>query len=165
MSWEYSINLKMKYKARLTMLFVFLAFCLVGIQTPIFAINGVCFDDDCFRVEIAKTRAEMRKGLMYRHYLPDLHGMLFIFPSSNTHTFWMKHTLIPLDIIWLDQNGVVVWVLPNAPPCIVDPCDTYTPPEMAKYVLEINAGMAQKLGIKRGRVMRAYGQLRSSLYY
>lgn len=126
----------------------------------------VCFEnDECVRVEIAQTRSELRRGLMYRQYMPERHGMLFIFPHLDRHPFWMKNTIIPLDIIWMDDHAVVVWVQPNARPCVVDPCPLYRPPANAKYVLELNAGMASKLDIKRGVRMRAFGQSRSSLYY
>ncbi|MDA1353317.1 MAG: DUF192 domain-containing protein [bacterium] len=152
-----------KLKSILTLvLIVFFA------PTSVFAWSWekVCFDNkECVRVEVAQTRAEVRRGLMFRQYMPERHGMLFVFPHMGKHAFWMKNTIIPLDIIWMDDNGVVVWVEPKAKPCVVDPCLLYRPMADAKYVLEVNAGMATVLGVKRGSRMRAFGQSHSSLYY
>ncbi len=107
----------------------------------------VCSGDQCFIVELAKTSAEHQKGLMYRTSMDERNGMLFIFPTSKEYTFRMKNTLIPLDMIWIDDQFRVVKVL-TAQPCTADPCPIYNPWSSAKYVLEINAGMAAQHGIQ-----------------
>ena len=111
---------------------------------------AVFFEDDVmFKVELAKTPAEQAKGLMYRAELPDEHGMLFVFERDSPRTFWMKNTLIPLDMIFIDSELKVVEVKANVQPCREDPCPKYKS-EPAMYVLEINGGLAEKKGIKAG---------------
>lgn len=109
-------------------------------------IPEVCSDKKCFNVEIADTPAEREEWLMYREAMSDTHGMLFIFPHPDFQNFRMKNTLIPLDIIRIDNQFKVVRILP-AQPCKEDPCGVYKPEVFASYVLEINAGMAQEYGI------------------
>jgi len=100
----------------------------------------VCIEENCFNVEVAQTLKEIAQGLQYRESLENDRGMLFIFRDSSILSFWMKDTLIPLDIIWIDQTGEIVFIEENVPPCESDPCLTYSPPFVARYVLEINAG-------------------------
>ena len=112
--------------------------------------NQVCFKNDCFTVELAKTTAEQEKGLMNRTELDQNKGMLFIFNTVGVYPFWMKNTLIPLDMIWLDSNNKIVFIAPNVQPCKTLICPNINPLVSAKYVLEINAGSSQKIGIKIG---------------
>lgn len=111
----------------------------------------ICFQKHCFHVETAKTEPERIKGLQGRKSLGRDEGMLFIFETSERHGFWMKDTLLPLDIIWLDADKRIVEIIPRVPPCVADPCPVYAPKSTALYVLEINAGMAAALGIKAGQ--------------
>jgi len=111
-------------------------------------ISKVCFNKKCFNVEIANTPKEHAIGLMNRKYLDSDSGMLFIFNAEDKYFFWMKNTLIPLDIIWLDKNKKIVFIKQNAKPCEADPCKTFGPNKNAKYVLEINNGLAEKIGIE-----------------
>ena len=112
--------------------------------------NQVCFKDRCLSVELAVTRKEMERGLQRRASLDPRKGMLFIFPREGPYSFWMKDTLIPLDMIWLDESRKVVYIAHQVQPCRSDPCPSYTPSSKALYVLEINAGYAQKLDIHEG---------------
>ncbi|MGH8281993.1 MAG: DUF192 domain-containing protein, partial [Gammaproteobacteria bacterium] len=75
---------------------------------------------------------------------------LFMFPDSGPRYFWMKNTLIPLDIIFFDAHKRLINVSADTPPCKADPCPTYASAAPAEYVLELNAGMAAKLGLKPG---------------
>jgi uncharacterized membrane protein (UPF0127 family) len=75
---------------------------------------------------------------MNRTSLSSQSGMLFIFDHEAIYPFWMKNTLIPLDMIWLDKNKNVVDVI-TAQPCSEDPCQIYTPKKESLYVLELNA--------------------------
>lgn len=97
-----------------------------------------------YRLEVARTPEETAQGLMYRESLPERTGMLFLFRDAATHKFWMKNTMIPLDIIWLDHTGRVVYVSANTPPCRVDPCPSYGPEGPVAAVLEIAGGLAEK---------------------
>lgn len=113
----------------------------------------VMFDNGAeFSVELAQTPAEKAKGLMNRSSMPENHGMLFIFNNEAPRSFWMKNTLIPLDMIFLGANMSVIEIKSNVPPCEADPCPTYTSLP-AMYVLEINAGLSEKSGIKIGSLM------------
>ena len=114
------------------------------------AISKVCFDKKCFDIEIVDTLEARAQGLMNRNYLNSDSGMLFLFDAEAKYSFWMKNTLIPLDIIWLDKNKKIVFIEHNAKPCKRDPCETFGPNEKAKYVLEINSGLAKKIGIGKG---------------
>ncbi|MDP8212990.1 MAG: DUF192 domain-containing protein [Candidatus Zapsychrus exili] len=115
--------------------------------------NQVCFKDSaesCFNVELAVTDEELQRGLQFRGVLFEHAGMLFVFKQAAQHAFWMKNTLLPLDMIWLDNEGVVVHIEQNAPPCKTDNCAIYQPESQANYVLEVNAGLCEKLGIAIG---------------
>jgi len=94
-------------------------------------------------VELARTPAEQEQGLMYRESMEEKNGMLFVFSKSDIYNFWMKNTLIPLDMIWIDDQFKVVKIM-TAQPCVSDPCMVYNPEKLATYILEINAGMAEK---------------------
>ncbi len=100
----------------------------------------VCFGQRCVSVEIAQTSEELSQGLQYRDSLERNHGMLFIFPQLVQAKFWMKNTLIPLDMIWLDENRRVIYIKKNAAPCLNKECPSYGPDNFVRYVLEVNAG-------------------------
>ena len=106
-----------------------------------------------FKIEIANTEALRQKGLMNRAYLASDHGMLFEFENSGFHSFWMKNTLIPLDMIWINQDLVVTYIYKNAQPCsniISAICNSVIPMAPGKYVLEINGGLSDQLNISPG---------------
>ena len=84
---------------------------------------------------------------MFREKLEENNGMIFIFEQENEIAFWMKNTLIPLDIIFIGKNFKIVDIK-NAVPCKQDPCQLYKPQKSAQYVLEVNSGFAEKNGIK-----------------
>jgi hypothetical protein len=114
-------------------------------------VGEVCFKGNCYDVELAKTEAERERGLMRRTQMDSDKGMLFVFDSDGIYPFWMKNTLIPLDMIWLDGDGKVVYIYKNARPCEEeDECSNIIPPDSARYVLEINAGEADRIGLKEG---------------
>lgn len=115
--------------------------------TPTAAITGprvVLPSGAVYKVELARTPEEQVQGLMYRESLPERSGMLFLFTDAAAHKFWMKNTKIPLDIIWLDGSGNVVFVSADTPPCRADPCPTYGPDVPVATVLELAGGMAAK---------------------
>jgi len=97
--------------------------------------------------EVADDNDERAKGLMFREKLEENNGMIFIFEQENEIAFWMKNTLIPLDIIFIGKNFKIVDIK-NAVPCKQDPCQLYKPQKSAQYVLEVNSGFAEKNGIK-----------------
>lgn len=104
-----------------------------------------------FKVELAETPEQKAKGLMHREFLPVNQGMLFIFDNEKPRTFWMKNTLIPLDMVFINSNLNVVDIK-QAVPCTKEPCELYQSAP-AQYVLEVNSGIAEEKEIKIGSKM------------
>lgn len=111
-------------------------------------ISEVCIKNNCFNVEIADTSKERETGLMNREYLDINNGMLFVFEEEGIYNSWMKNTLIPLDIIWIDENNKIIFIKENAQPCKTEQCESFGPGEEAKYMLEINGGLMEEMGLK-----------------
>ena len=108
-------------------------------------------------VEIAADAETRAQGLMYRDALRDRSGMLFFFPEPGVYPFWMKNTLIPLDILWIDEQKRVAHVKYDVPPCKVEPCPSYDPGVPARYVLEVAAGVARRQNLAAGATLRFEG--------
>ena len=120
-------------------------------KTTSLVIESLSGEKHSFDVEIARTPAELAHGLMFRESMPRDHGMLFIFNDSAERRFWMKNTLIPLDIIFIKADGTINRVHPEAVPHDLTSIPSYGP---VKGVLEINGGVAQELGIEKGDRVR-----------
>ncbi|MFA4930828.1 MAG: DUF192 domain-containing protein, partial [Patescibacteria group bacterium] len=90
-------------------------------------------------VEIADTTEERARGLMNRESLPDNEGMLFVFDNEAHQSFWMKNTLIPLDILFFDANYNLVDYKDDFQPCRGDVCESYASRQPAMYALEVGA--------------------------
>lgn len=110
----------------------------------------VCFDKHCFKVEIADTPKERETGLMFVTQLDKNKGMLFIYPGLGEYSFWMKNTFIPLDTVWLDSQRKVVYVSKNTQPCVTEDCPSIGSEVLSQYVLEINGGLIDIIGLKVG---------------
>lgn len=119
------------------------AFPSAGKFIPVFLPSG-----KEITAELAITDEERQKGLMFRERLDSDQGMLFVFEEEGYYSFWMKNTLISLDILWLDQKKRIVHVEHNVPPCRKAPCPAYSPRLPALYVLELKAGSAEENGLK-----------------
>lgn len=102
-------------------------------------------------VWVATDAAARRRGLMGRESLPADAGMLFVFETPTIGGFWMKNTLIPLSIAFIDEDGQVLQVL-DMEPCTADPCEIYTPDPARpyQYAVEANRGYFDDRGIARG---------------
>ena len=100
-------------------------------------------------VEIADDAAGRSQGLMFREFLDDKNGMFFVFDDEDFHSFWMKNTLIPLDIIFISEDFEIVDVI-YAEPCKEDNCESFKPVKAAKYVLEVNGNFTIKNNIEIG---------------
>jgi hypothetical protein len=104
--------------------------------------------------EIADTPARIARGYMFRREVREDEGMVFVFPEPGFHPFWMKNTLVPLDIIWMDDAFTVFHIEHMTPPCKADPCPGYGPVRKARYVLELRGGTARRAGLKPGDRLR-----------
>jgi len=113
-------------------------------------ISRVCHNNFCFEVELAITPTEKARGLMLRQFMDDSKGMLFVYDEEDTHSFWMKNMQFPLDIIWINANKDVVYISKETQPCKTKPCESIMPDVRAQYILEINAGLTDRLNIKVG---------------
>lgn len=110
--------------------------------------------DNVVKLEVAATREEIEHGLMYRTSLAEDHGMVFLFHPARAVNFWMYHTLIPLDMVFV-KNDKVIKIFDNAQPCHSEnsqDCPTYPPGRglEASEVIELQAGYAAKHNIKEG---------------
>ena len=101
-------------------------------------------------VEVMATDEDRATGLMFRASLPENRGLLFVFDVSSRHTFWMKNCKFAIDMIWLDGERKVVHVAAKVPPCASEPCPTYGPSRPALYVVEVNAGHAEREKVRVG---------------
>jgi uncharacterized membrane protein (UPF0127 family) len=147
--WQLMTGFKIAVKQRL----LFFAILLLIVAPP--GCNpanqsSVRFGSHRFSVELATTPEQRARGLMFREHLGTDKGMLFVFEQEGVYPFWMKNTLIPLDIIWIDKSAKVVFISKNTPPCEHVPCPTINPGEKAKYVLEICGGTADRIGLGVG---------------
>ena len=107
-----------------------------------------------FQVEIADDDAERARGLMFRDAMAPGHGMLFIHDRQEPQAYWMKNTKIALDILYFDNERRLVSQQRDVPPCSAgNRCPAYPSREPALYVLELNSGEAERLGLANGTVL------------
>ena len=116
----------------LTLVTLIPVFLLYSNSGPSIKVN-----EQLYYIELANTPQKTQKGLMHRKNLCKDCGMLFIFNQEKHHNFWMKNTLIPLDIVFMDQNLKII-DLHHAELCQTKNCHIYTSQKKAKYVLEVN---------------------------
>ncbi|HEX4077835.1 MAG TPA: DUF192 domain-containing protein [Rhizomicrobium sp.] len=142
-----------------------LLFALLGVATVAHAQSLQTFDRSTltidtaqgprhFAVELAVTPGQEEQGLMYRRELAPDAGMLFDFGDTATRTFWMKNTLIPLDMLFIAGDGRIVDIHERAVPMSEDIIASQVP---ARAVLELNGGTVARLGIKPGDIVRYKG--------
>ena len=99
----------------------------------------------------AATPRETERGLMYRRAMPPMQGMFFSLGGRRVQTFWMRNTCIPLDMLFVDQDGLIVGILENVPPMNDEPRSVGCP---SPYVLEMNAGWSRRHGVRAGQKVR-----------
>jgi len=124
---------------------IFIGIMLINLNNK--KIVQVCYKDHCFDVELALSIEEKNKGLAFREELDMNKGMFFVYEDEKERSFWMKNVLIPLDIIWINENNNVVFISENTQPCSESFCESINPGKNAKYVLEINAGLSKGIGL------------------
>jgi uncharacterized membrane protein (UPF0127 family) len=112
-------------------------------------------DTHVFNLKIAKNLNQHSNGLMFVESLPEKEGMLFVNPKPVISSFWMKNTYIPLDILFVDEIGKIVHIHHNATP--LDENTLITSPSPVKYIVELNGGICEKLGIEVADILDTKG--------
>ena len=140
---------------------LFLAAFAAQLASPVLAAAADCAPDVAdlrdsdttlrFKVEVMDDAAERAQGLMFRESLPRFSGMLFVYEAPQPVAFWMKNTLIPLDMLFFDDAGRLVRVKSRAQPHDETPV---VGGDAIRYVLEINGGLSEELGIDEGAELR-----------
>lgn len=140
---------------------VSLLFAVVGCvaAAPHPAASAVALHGQRFTTEFATDDDSRERGLMMRTELAADHSMLFVFPDSEPRWFWMKNTLIPLDILYFDTDRKLVSMQLDVPPCKADPCPSYPSDAPARYVLELRAGTARRIGAQAGDELTVEGDI------
>jgi uncharacterized membrane protein (UPF0127 family) len=143
------------------LIFVLIAFLVIFIyqiffNRPTLSTAKINLGKQEYQLEIAKTVPQQSKGLMDRTSLCSNCGMIFVFGLEMPQAFWMKNTLIPLDMIFLDHSGLIINIVTAVPePGVADSKLTiYQSSSPAKYVIELNSGDANKLGLKPGDIVK-----------
>lgn len=118
-----------------------------------YATTTVIVNDSAFIVDIADTKEKVIRGLSYREKIEQGTGMLFVFDRLDNHGIWMKGMNFSIDVLWLDDDGRVVYIIENMHPASY-PNTSYRPQELARYVVELPSGTAQKNTVKLGDLVK-----------
>lgn len=116
---------------------------------PVVRLQTAAGDEVVVPVEVADTANERELGLMNRFSLPEDAGMIFLFEDETSGGFWMKDTLIPLSIAFVDADWTIVRIL-DMDPCDADPCEIYDPGVPYRGALEVNQGAFSRWGVEEG---------------
>ena len=122
-----------------------------------FPMGTIKVDDVALQVQIADTEPRRARGLMFQDQLPYDQGMIFVFELSGFHSIWMLNMQFPLDMIWFDQDGKVVHIEKDVPPCKtvveITACQSIVPDDEAVYVLEVTSGFVDQNNITKDSVL------------
>jgi len=117
-------------------------------------VNAVNLGGKVFTVEVANTDSLREKGLSGHEPLTDTEAMLFVFPTSGRYGFWMKDVTFPIDIIWIDAQGIIVHMERSVATSTYP--NIFYPTSDSTYVLEIQSGQSESLRLKNGDVVEMY---------
>ena len=113
----------------------------------------ILVDDVALEVQIADSEPRRVRGLMFQDQLPYDQGMIFVFDDPGLYSLWMLNMQFPLDMIWFDQDGNVVHIEKNVPPCKtaleITSCQSVVPDNEASYILEVTSGFVDKNNITK----------------
>ena len=122
-----------------------------------FPMGTIKVDDVALQVQIADTEPRRIRGLMFQDQLPYDQGMIFVFERSGLHSIWMLNMQFSLDMIWFDQDGKVVHIEKNVPPCKtaleIASCQSVIPEDEAVYVLEVTSGFIDQNNITKDSIL------------
>jgi len=124
----------------------------VKLEQAEFPMGTISVDNNLIQVQIADNEPRRTRGLMFQETLPMDQGMFFVFDEPGTRGMWMLNMQFPLDIIWFDENGKVISIQTNVPPCTtpleIMSCDAESvTADNAQYVLEMTSGAVEQYGI------------------
>ncbi|KFM19290.1 hypothetical protein AAA799D07_00584 [Marine Group I thaumarchaeote SCGC AAA799-D07] len=122
-----------------------------------FPMGTIKVDEIPLQVQIADTEPRRVRGLMFQDQLPYDQGMIFVFEQSGLYSLWMLNMQFPLDMIWFDQDGKVVHIEENVPPCKtaleITTCQSVVPDEEATYILEVTSGFVVQNNITKDSIL------------
>ena len=128
------------------------------LQSVEFPMGTIKIDDIPLQVFIADTEPRRVRGLMFEDKLPYDQGMIFVFEKSGLHSLWMLNMQFSLDMIWFDQDGKIVHIEKDIPPCKtaleIAACQSIVPDEEAVYVLEVTSGFIDQNNITKDSIMK-----------
>jgi hypothetical protein len=136
--------------ARAALLFAFVLltpFAGRAMELGTLSIETAAGGTHAFDVEIVSTPQEMAVGLMFRQQMAPDAGMLFVYPSARETSFWMKNTLLPLDMLFVGDDGIIHHIAERTVPLSTTPVPSHGP---TRAVLELNGGTSDRLGIAAG---------------
>ncbi|HSX44401.1 MAG TPA: DUF192 domain-containing protein [Candidatus Saccharimonadales bacterium] len=143
---------RLKRFNRLLIASAFLLIVLIGFVVLAQRPSRLVLANAIFTYELASTPSKQLQGLSGRSSLPLDHAMLFVFQAAGQDCFWMKDMHFPLDIIWLNDQKQAVYIKENATPQSYP--EQFCPDKLARYVVEVNAGVAKGAGLKLGDTVR-----------
>jgi len=132
---------------RLSLAIFFLALCSNAFGASFTEVKLKGF---AVKAAIVANPEEQTRGFMFKPSIADDEAMIFVYPRDGVYSFWMKNTRFALDIIWLDAAKKAVYIKENFLPCENDPCPVETPPNSARYVLEVKSGTVKKTALMLG---------------
>ena len=149
---------------------IFIAAIIVGIvglvsipsesklESVEFPRGTIMVDDVPLEVQIADTDSSRVRGLMFQDQLPLDQGMLFVFPDQGLYSLWMLNMQFELDMIWFDEDGKVVHIKTNVPPCVIPVeiaagCPSFVPDGEATYILEVTSGFVEQNNITKDSIL------------
>jgi len=129
----------------------------IKLESVEFPMGTIKVDDIPLQVMIADTEPRRVRGLMFEDQLPYDQGMIFVFEKSGLYSLWMLNMQFSLDMIWFDQDGKVVHIEKDVPPCKtaleITTCQSIVPDEEAVYVLEVTSGFVDQNNITKDSVL------------
>ena len=129
----------------------------IKLESVEFPMGIIKVDDVPLQVQIADTEPRRVRGLMFQDQLPLDQGMIFVFQESGLHSLWMLNMQFSLDMIWFDQDGKVVHIEKNVPPCKnvleITTCQSIIPEGESVYVLEVTSGFVENNNITKDSIL------------
>ena len=125
----------------------------IKLESVEFPMGTIMVDDVALQVMIADTEPRRVRGLMFEDPLPYDQGMIFVFEESGLYSLWMLNMQFPLDMIWFDENGSIVHIEQNVPPCKtateIMACQSIVPSGEGIYILEVTSGFIKEFNITK----------------